>query len=119
MKALSNWDTVQLSWDDTRASGYYHCPHILRYNGHEVILPSGESDHIELFEHDGFIVLLSSNSHHGYAGVDLYDQNMVHIAENFIQNCNDPLSPVYNSRRDFFDLTYNFQAKYLCNDIDY
>lgn len=113
MKTLHNWHTRQLDYRDERSQGYYNPPMILHYKENEVVISSGVSDDTKLFEHEGYIVLLSTNSSLDYAGITVYDEKLIELSEVFIQSVNDGLSSVHIPGKDFFDYAYWYQAKLL------
>ena len=118
VKTLKGWTTQKLTYDDPRCEKYYHCPHILIYNDHEVILSSGETDSIYLFSHNNEIILLSINERHSYAGITVYNRNMEELTEQFLQADYDFMSIMEIDDLDravdkFFSYSPNYQAKLL------
>ncbi len=109
MKTLKGWQLEKLDWNDVRSKGYYNPPYILKYKGHEVIAPNGDSDYCYLFQEGNNIIFLSINPHYGYAGVTVYDNELTEINEYFSQNIFEDMG------NKFFDYTSIYQAKILYN----
>ena len=90
---------------------YYNYPWLFIINDKAAILPSGEDDHIEFFSEDDEVILLTINHRMGYAGLDVYDQDLESVGMVFFQNVTEELS------EDFFNLGYEEQINQLIQYI--
>ena len=107
--ARKEYSIYRMDWDDPRGSGYYHNPLLLKYNDHEIILGLGSSDAEYLYKIVGTeeTLLLSLNLSLYYAGLEVYDGDMVKVSDVFFQNDYDlaeigdldELSPVTIAKR--------------------
>jgi hypothetical protein len=124
MKTLKNWKIEKLSWDDDRAQGYYNPPYILTYNGMEVVIGAGSSDTLNLFEDGQYIVLLTINTRHDYAGVNVYNAHLEEIGDCFFQSDYDFMAMMdiddpYRAINKFFGYSPINQAKILLQYVEY
>ena len=103
------YSIYRMAWDDPRGKGYYHNPLLLEYNDHEIILGLGSSDAEYLYNIEGTdeTLILSLNLSMYYAGLEVYDGDMVKISDVFFQNDYDleeigdldELSPITIAKR--------------------
>lgn len=97
------------------------CVHVTynwRGTDRDILLGVGTSDALHVFDEKvagvSCLVVLSTNSQIGYAGVDVYRKsNGERVGGKFDGNPNDPHSDVYHPKSDFFDLLPVNQARAL------
>lgn len=116
MKTIKNWKLVEMSSNDTRSRRFYNLPYLLVYNGRDTVAPCGSTDNVSLFQEGDDLILLCSNSRHGYVGITVYDFELNEKTEYFCQNMEDELLPILDISMDrFFDYTYLHQAEIIYN----
>jgi len=123
MKTLKDWKIEKLDWDDDRSHGYYNPPYILIYRDMEVVIGNGASDNLHLFADGQYIVLLTSNERHGYAGINVYNSQLEEIGDCFMQNDYDFMAMLgiddpYRAINKFFSYSPINQAKLLLQYVE-
>jgi len=101
--------------DDIRGKQFYNFPLVCRYGKKTVIIGAVSSDNIELFRSGNITIILSTNYHLNYAGIQTIDWNNSDIQDDVFINDIDKLELT----KDFFDYSGINQVKILSQYMDY
>lgn len=124
METLKDWKIKRLDWNDDRSHGYYNPPAILVYRNMEVVIGNGTSDNVHLFADGQYIVLLTINERHGYAGINVYNSQLEEAGDCFMQQDWDFMAMLDIDDPDrainkFFNYSPINQAKLLLQYVEY
>jgi len=89
--------------------GFYNPPLVIEYKGKRAPISAGYGDDIEVFRDSNDFVILTTRENLGYAGIEVFDENLTKIGEVFIQNVDEEIG------QKFWDYSSNYQAKILVN----
>jgi hypothetical protein len=110
------YSIYRMAWDDSRGKGYVNNPLLLEYNDHEIILGLGTGDTEYLYKIVGTdeTLILSLNLRLYYAGLEVYNGDMVKVSDVFMQNDYD-----LDKLGDLYELSPITIAKRLYEYCDY